>query len=196
MKCWCIGPSFNIEFDHRSTTRKHRYSDDKYRRYVLGITVFRGHTDENGRRKFLVGKQSFLGISSENSEGLPRIKDSENIPKKHFLGLFVGISSETFREKRGIGIFRRTFAVGIFQETLALGIFRGSVSVVIFRGVMPSEYSEELRPYEYSEKHLPSKYSEEVYPSGYSKEICLRNIPRKLSSEYPEGYTSSEYSQK
>ncbi|KAF3533420.1 hypothetical protein DY000_02042389 [Brassica cretica] len=40
----------------RITTRKHRYSDDKYRRYVLGITVFRGHTDENGRRKFLVRK--------------------------------------------------------------------------------------------------------------------------------------------
>ncbi|KAF3577086.1 hypothetical protein DY000_02030320 [Brassica cretica] len=38
------------------TTRKHRYSDDKYRRYVLGITVFRGHTDENGSRKFFVGK--------------------------------------------------------------------------------------------------------------------------------------------
>ncbi|KAF3545706.1 hypothetical protein DY000_02004372 [Brassica cretica] len=59
-----------------------------------------------------------------------------------------------------------------------------------------SEYSDEPRPSEYSEKLLPSEYSEEVYPSGYSEEICPRNIPRKLSSEYPEGYTSSEYSQK
>ncbi|KAF2543973.1 hypothetical protein F2Q68_00029394 [Brassica cretica] len=59
-----------------------------------------------------------------------------------------------------------------------------------------SEYSDEPRPSEYSEKPLPSEYSEEVYPSGYSEEICPRNIPRKLSSEYPEGYTSSEYSQK
>ncbi|KAF2540923.1 hypothetical protein F2Q68_00031080 [Brassica cretica] len=59
-----------------------------------------------------------------------------------------------------------------------------------------SEYSDEPRPSEYSEKPLPSEYSEEVYPSGYSVEICPWNIPRKLSSEYPEGYTSSEYSQK
>ena len=28
----------------------------QYRWYVLRITVFRGHTDENGRRKFLIGK--------------------------------------------------------------------------------------------------------------------------------------------
>ncbi|CAN7087363.1 unnamed protein product [Brassica oleracea var. botrytis] len=99
-----------------NTTRKHRYSDDKYRRYALGITVFRKHTDENGRQKFLVGKQIFLGISSENFEGIPRIKDSEDIPKKHFLGLFVGISSDNSdgtvlgnipREKRCRNIPRR-----------------------------------------------------------------------------------------
>ncbi|KAF3563107.1 hypothetical protein DY000_02014494 [Brassica cretica] len=131
----CLQPEGSKQY----TTRKHRYSDDKYRRYVLGITVFRGHTDENGRRKFLAGKtvrRYLLGYFRWNG------------PRKHF-------------ERKEV-----------------------------------SEYSDELRPSAYSEKPLPSEYSEEVYPSGYSEEICPRNIPRKLSSEYPEGYTSLEYSQK
>ncbi|KAF3603798.1 hypothetical protein F2Q69_00035557 [Brassica cretica] len=114
---------------------------------------------------------------SENSEGIPRIKDSEDIPKKNFLGLFVGISSD-------------------ISDGTVLGYFRWNGPRKHSERKKVSEYSDEPRPSEYSEKPLPSEYSEEVYPSGYSEEICPRNIPRNLSSEYPEGYTSSEYSQK
>ncbi|KAF3554766.1 hypothetical protein F2Q69_00011911 [Brassica cretica] len=109
-------------------------------------------------------------------EGIPKIKDSEDIPKKHFLGLFVGISSD---------ISDGTVLGNIPREKRYRNI-----------PTAEPEYSDEPRPSEYSEKPLPSEYSKEVYPSGYSEEICPRNIPRKLSSEYPEGYTSSEYSQK
>ncbi|KAF2615538.1 hypothetical protein F2Q70_00010345 [Brassica cretica] len=116
-----------------TTTRKHRYSDDEYRRtgrrYLLGYFRWNGPQNHSERKEV-----------SEYSDELWPSEYSEE--------------------------------------------------------VHPSGYSEEVHPSEYSEKHFPSEYSEEVYPSGYSEEICPRTIPRKLSSEYPEAYTSSEYFQK
>ncbi|KAF3540223.1 hypothetical protein F2Q69_00022848 [Brassica cretica] len=83
-------------------------------------------------------------------------------------GLLVGISSDIFD-----GTVLRNIPREKRYRNIAVGIFRGSVSVGIFRGIFRGDM-----------------------PSEYSEEICLWNIPRKLSSEYPEGYTSSEYSPK
>ncbi|KAF2577665.1 hypothetical protein F2Q68_00004062 [Brassica cretica] len=91
-------------------------------------------------------------ISSENSEGIRRIKDSEDIPKKHFLRLFVGISSDISngtvlgnipREKRyrniPTNLGRRNIPRNLCRRNIprkcirrdiprryALGIFRGN----------------------------------------------------------------------
>ncbi|KAF2601186.1 hypothetical protein F2Q70_00025566 [Brassica cretica] len=92
-------------------------------------------------------------------KGIPRIKDSEDIPKKHFLGLFVGISSDIsdgtvlgniLREKRYQNIptnfGRRNIPRNLYRRNIprkcirrdiprryALRIFRGTTAVGIFR---------------------------------------------------------------
>ncbi|KAF2611581.1 hypothetical protein F2Q70_00012354 [Brassica cretica] len=153
---------------HRADDPGHRRSESVGRHRMLSQYYLQKHPRKNGDRSVRRYGKTQPDIRTlvkcyyhyKKTPGIPRIKDSEDIPKKHFL------------EKRGIGIFRRTLAIGIFRETFAVGIFRGSLSVGIFRGDMPSEYSEQLRPSEYSEKPLPSEYSKEVYPLGYSEEIC------------------------
>ncbi|KAF2584599.1 hypothetical protein F2Q70_00036392 [Brassica cretica] len=53
-------------------TRKQRHTEGKIRRYVIGITLFRRHTDETSPRKKLFGNSFFLGNPSEISDGIPR----------------------------------------------------------------------------------------------------------------------------
>uniref|UniRef100_A0A0D3BD07 Uncharacterized protein n=1 Tax=Brassica oleracea var. oleracea TaxID=109376 RepID=A0A0D3BD07_BRAOL len=151
-----------------TTTRKHRYSDYEYRRYVLGITVFRGHTDENGRRKFLVGNQSFFRIFSENSDGIPRIKDSEDIPKNHFLGLVVGISSDI-----SDGTVLRTIPREKRYRNIPTNFGRRNIPRKCIRRDIPRNYGRQNIPRNIFRRDIPRRYA-----LGLFRGSCRRNIPR------------------
>ena len=146
------------------TTRKHRHTEGKNRRYVIGITLFRGHTDEKNPRKYLLGNSYFLGIPSEISDGIPRKQNSEETPRTQSSS--EGSSEYTEgRLPRNISMefrwsnprkFRRNIPRNVYreiprnfcpsensEELSSLGKFRGiSVPRKIPRNFLPSENSE------------------------------------------------------
>ncbi|KAF2590902.1 hypothetical protein F2Q70_00038314 [Brassica cretica] len=144
-------------------------------------------------------------VSSENSEGIPRIKDSEDIPKKHFLGMFVGISSDISdgtvlgnipREKRYRNIptnfGRRNIPRNFCRRSIlrkcicrdiprsyALGIFRGTTAVGIFRETFAVGIFRRSVSVGIFRGDMPSEYSEEVVV-GISRGIHFLGIFPKI----------------
>ncbi|KAF3556187.1 hypothetical protein F2Q69_00016574 [Brassica cretica] len=134
------------------TARKQRHTEGKNRRYVVGITLFRRHTDETSPRKFNFPRKS-LGIFRRNSEETNFRGNSEDHQ-------FVGKLLRIYRGRTSSGYFDGISYGPILgsSDEIFLGIFIGK-----FRGTGPSENSEERGPSEYSEQHVP------------------RNIPRNMS---------------
>ena len=141
------------------TTRKQRHTEGKNRRYVVGITVFRRHTDETIPRKKLLRNSLFLGNPSEISDGIPRKLISEETPKttssseksseytegrlpRNISMDFPMVQSSEVPTKRS-----SEFSSGISEErgrrkiprNLALGKYRGTVPRYI-----PTTYSKEM----------------------------------------------------
>ncbi|KAF3560168.1 hypothetical protein F2Q69_00014318 [Brassica cretica] len=119
---------------------------------------------------------------------MPRIKDSEDIPKKHFLGLFVGISSDISdgtvignipREKRyrnsPTNFGRRNIPRNLCRWNIpskcirrdiprryALGIFKGTLAVGIFRETFAVGIFRGSVSVGIFRGDMPSEYSKEV----------------------------------
>ncbi|KAF3556775.1 hypothetical protein F2Q69_00011689 [Brassica cretica] len=119
----------------------------------------------------VVGKSNFFGISSENSEGIPRIKDSEYIPKNHFLGLFVGISSD---------ISDGTVLGNIPREKRYRNILTN-----LGRRNIPRNLCRRNIPRKCIRRDIPRKLSSE-YPEGCTSSENREDSPERSSREKGE----------
>ncbi|KAJ4910657.1 Uncharacterized protein Rs2_05278 [Raphanus sativus] len=129
-----------------TTTRKQGLTDGCIPRHFLGITVFRGNTEEHSRRNYFLGISMFLGISSEISDEIPRKLISEgfpwitnrrniprNIPRTRFLGIFQWLFRWKILETSVGNILRKSSEIseGKFPRNIVrarfLGNFRGNI---------------------------------------------------------------------
>ncbi|KAF2593743.1 hypothetical protein F2Q70_00043998 [Brassica cretica] len=154
------------------TTRKQQHTEGKNRRYVVGIMLFRRHTDETNPRKFIFPRKS-LGNFRRNSEEMNFQGNSED---HKFVGKVLGI----YRGKNSSGYFDGLSDGPILgsSDEMFLGIFIGN-----FRGTEPSENFEERVP-----RYIPRKESLGIFrgrtPSVYFEEMFVENFRGFISSEF------------
>uniref|UniRef100_A0A0D3EAG1 Uncharacterized protein n=1 Tax=Brassica oleracea var. oleracea TaxID=109376 RepID=A0A0D3EAG1_BRAOL len=118
------------------TTRKQRHTEGKNRRYVVGIMLFRRHTDKTSPRKFHFPWKSF-GIFRRNSEETNfRGNSDDHQFVGNLLGIYRGKTSSEFTSE---------------VPTKCSSEFS-------------SENSEEMNPRKIPRNKGPSVYSEEHVP--------------------------------
>ena len=160
---------------------KQQHTEGKNRRYVVGITLFRRHTDETSPRKFIFPRKS-LGNFRRNFE---ETKFRGNSEDNKFVGTFLGI----YRGRTFSGYFDGLSDGPILgsSDEIFLGIF-----IEKFRGTGPLENSEEHVPRYIPRKGVP-RYIPRKMSLGIFRTIFYKQIDRWIYVQKRIDRSSKKY---
>ena len=166
----------------------------------VGMAIFQRHSDENRRRKYLVGKKKFVGNSSQIPTSTDR-QYSDGYSDTFFIGRISSVIGQnifpTNRRQKNVRqnsdddvtpIFRRQLNPSEFprarirrsQSEISDGQFRRKYPMDYFVGNNRRTISSEI-----SDASCSSEYSEERWSSEFSDVTCRRKFPmEKVLSEY------------